>query len=326
MKLVTYNEIEEAYDRIKDYANKTPVMSSRTLNEQLNCEVFFKCENLQRVGAFKFRGAFNAISQLPKEQLQNGIICHSSGNHAQAVALSGKLLGIKAVIVMPKNSPQVKVNATRDTYEGEVVFCENNVQARHETTQKLIDEHGYTMIHPFDNHNIICGAGTACYELLQEYPDLDTIVGPVGGGGLISGTSTAAKGYSSKIKVYAIEPERANDAYRSFQSGEIKTNTNPDTIADGLLTNLSERTFAHIQKHVDEIITVSEPQILRAMKHLWERMKLVVEPSGAVPLAGIQSGKFPIKGKKIGVIISGGNLDLTPMFDAVENMIVPEAK
>jgi threonine dehydratase len=314
--------VKETYQRIKDIANKTPVCTSRTLNRMIDAEVFLKCENFQRMGAFKFRGAYNALSQLTKEEKSRGVITHSSGNHAQAVALSAKLLGIEAVIVMPTTAPTVKVNATKKTYDAQVVFCEPTIKARTETANRLIKEHGYTLIHPFDNDNVIAGAGTACYELLKEINDLDLILAPVGGGGLLSGTSIAAKGFNPKIRVYGIEPKRVDDAYRSMKTGEIQTNETINSIADGLLTDLSERTFYYIKQNVNGIIRVSESEILHAMKFIFQRMKLVVEPSGAVPLASLLSEKISGDYKRIGLIVSGGNLDLSALFNEYKSKIV----
>ncbi len=318
--MVEYSNIQDALNRIKGIANKTPVMTSRTLNAQLNSSIFFKCENFQRMGAFKFRGAYNAISQLSTAQKKKGIITHSSGNHAQAVALASQILGIKATIVMPKNSPLVKVNATRG-YGAKVVFCESTLASREETTNKLIAQHGYTLVHPYDNDQVISGQGTAALELLMEVGNLDAIFAPVGGGGLLSGTAIAAKGFNPNIKVYAGEPKNADDAYRSMREGKILTNDHPNTIADGLRTNLCERTFNIIRQNVDQIVTVTEQEILHAMRFLWERMKLVVEPSGAVSLAGLLSGQINTQGQKIGVILSGGNVDLEDFFKKLERKI-----
>ncbi len=311
--MVTLQEIEEAYNRIKGTINKTPVMTSRTLDAITGAKIFVKGENYQRMGAFKFRGAFNAISQLTPEEKKKGVITHSSGNHAQAVALASKLLGIKAVIVMPNTSPQVKVNATRD-YGGEVVFCENNVKSREDTANDLTNKHGYTMVHPYDNDNVIRGAGTAAYELIKEVGPVDFMFCPVGGGGLLSGTSIATKGLCKDAKVIAVEPKNADDAFRSFQSGNILTNKTANTIADGLRTNLCERTFKIIKENVHQVITVTEHQIIDAMRFLWERMKMVVEPSGAVSIAGILSEQESIQGTRVGAIISGGNVDLGEFF------------
>lgn len=320
--MVKFSEIEKAYDRIKGTINRTPVMTSRTLNEMVKGKVYVKCENYQRMGAFKFRGAYNTISQLTEEQKNKGVVTHSSGNHAQAVALASKLLGIKATIVMPDVSPVVKVNATRDTYGADVVMCKNTQQERESTTQALIDEHGYTLVHPYDNDDVIRGAGTAAYELIKEKGDLDYVYCPVGGGGLLSGTSIATKGLCPDSNVIAVEPELANDAYRSFNEKKLlKNESTPRTIADGLRTNLSERTFKIILENVDQVITVSEKQILDALRFIWERMKMVVEPSGAVPLAGVLSGQIDLAGKRAGVIISGGNIDLGAFFKLLEDKL-----
>jgi len=319
--MVQYTDVLEAYNRVKDVVNKTPIMTSRTLNELVNAEIFLKCENFQRIGAFKMRGAYNAISQLSEKQKSRGVITHSSGNHAQAVALAAKLAGIRATIVMPKSSPQVKVNATRDTYNANVVMCEPTIEARQKTAQELIDKHGFTLIHPYDNDDVIAGAGTAAYELLNDVENLDMVFAPVGGGGLLSGTSIAVKGFDSDIKIFGVEPENVDDAYRSLKSGKIETNKTINSIADGLLTYLSERTFNIIEKNVDQIITVSEQEIADAMRFIWERMKLVVEPSGACSLAGVLSGKIRVDNKRIGVIISGGNIDLNEFFDLIQKKI-----
>jgi threonine dehydratase len=317
--MITLKEIEEAYKRIKDTINKTPVMTSRTLNERVKATVFCKCENYQRMGAFKMRGAFNAISQLNKNEI-SGVITHSSGNHAQALALSARILGVKATVVMPKGSPQVKINATKG-YGAEVVLCENTLASREETTNKLIAQHGYTLVHPYDNDNIIRGAGTAAYELIKEVGALDIMFCPVGGGGLLSGTSVATKGLCPKSKVVAVEPKNADDTYKSFQAGKVVENKTTNTIADGLRTNLCQRTFDIIKKNVDQVILVTEQEIVDAMRFLWERMKIVVEPSGAVPLAGVLSGQVPVEGKRVGVILSGGNIDLEEFFQLMQAKI-----
>ncbi len=311
--MVTIQDIREAAGRIGLYINRTFVMTSRTVNERLGASLFFKNESFQRAGSFKIRGAFNTISQLSDEEKDRGVVAHSSGNHAQAVALATGLLGIESTIVMPKSSPDVKVAATRG-YGAEVVFCENSETARISTAEALIKKHGYTLVHPYDNDNIIAGAGTAALELLEDVSGLDLLIAPVGGGGLLSGTSLCAKGFNKKIDVFAAEPKMADDAYRSMEAGYIVKNDNPDTIADGLRTNLCERTFSIIQKNVTDIVTVSEEEIVGAMRFLWERMKLVVEPSGAVSLAGLLSGRIDVKSKRIGVIISGGNVDLGDFF------------
>jgi threonine dehydratase len=315
--MVTFEDVKSALERVSGVVVKTPVMTSTTIDRMTNAKVYFKCENFQRVGAFKFRGAYNSISQLTDEERKNGVITHSSGNHAQAVALASSILGIHATIVMPTSAPRVKKEATRG-YGAEIVFCEPTLESRTKTTNELIEKHGFTLIHPFDNSRVIAGAGTAAYELIQEVGDLDYVFGPVGGGGLISGTSIAVKGLCPKAKVIAVEPENADDAYRSFKSGKLYPSVNPNTIADGLLTSLSERTFAIVCENVDDIITVSESEIISSMRLLWERMKMVVEPSGGVSLAGVLKLADEVKEKRIGVIISGGNIELDEFFKRYE--------
>jgi threonine dehydratase len=315
--MVSFEDVKAAYERVKSIANKTPVMTSSTVDRMLNASVYFKCENFQRGGAFKFRGALNALSQLNEDEREVGVITHSSGNHAQAVALASSLLGIHATIVMPSSAPRVKREATKG-YGAEVVFCEPTLESRTKTTNKLIEKYGFILIHPYDNPRVITGAATAAYELIQEAGDLDYIFGPVGGGGLISGTSIAAKGLCPESKVIAVEPENADDAYRSFKSGKLHPSTNPRTIADGLLTSLSELTFTIIRGNVDDIVTVSESEIIRSMRILWERMKLVVEPSGAVSLAGLLKQANEVEEKRIGAIISGGNIELDDFFRLYE--------
>ena len=306
-------DVKEAHVRIKDIVNETSVLTSSTLNQMVSANVFLKCENFQRVGAFKFRGVSNKLLQLSKEQKKKGVVTHSSGNHAQAVALASTILGIKSVIVMPENAPQVKVDATKG-YGAEIVRCKNNVKAREETCLNLKEKHDYTLVHPYDDDQIIAGGGTAALELINEVGNLDIMFCPVGGGGLLSGTSIATKGLCPNSKVIAVEPEKADDAYRSFKDNKLYPSVYPNTVADGLRTSLSERTFKIMQKNVDEIITVSEKEIIDAMKFLWMRMKIVVEPSGAVPVAGVIKMKKSIINKKIGVIISGGNVDLDYFF------------
>ncbi len=295
-------------------------MKSRTLNKLIGSDVFFKCENFQRVGAFKFRGVCNKLLSLNHSDRKKGVVTHSSGNHAQAVALASSIFGIKSVIVMPKNAPKVKVEATKN-YGAEIIFCENSVKDRENTCEKLIKKYDYTLVHPYDDDNIIAGAGTAAYELIKEIGDLDYIFCPIGGGGLLSGTAIATKGLLPKSKIIAVEPEKADDAYRSFKNGKLYPSNYPNTIADGLRTSLSERTFKIIKKNIDDIITVSEKEIINAMNFLWTRMKIIVEPSGAVPLAGIlKIGKTDNK-YKIGVIISGGNIDLNDYFNKLYSSI-----
>lgn len=315
--MVDFQDILSAHKRILPYIKRTPVLSSSSINSILNSQIWFKCENFQKVGAFKFRGAMNTILQLSNEEKTKGVITHSSGNHAQAVALVSKLLKISATIVMPKNSPKVKINATRNTYKAKVVMCENTIESRQETCRKIQEKEGQTLIHPYDNNNIIAGAGTAAIELLERHPTLDIILAPVGGGGLLSGTSLAAKGLNAKIQILAGEPKNADDAYRSFISGTIQKNIHPNTIADGLRTNLCERTFNIIQKNVDRIITVNEFSIIQAMRLVWERMKIIIEPSSAVPLAVVLENQKLFWNKNIGIILSGGNVDASIFFKSL---------
>jgi len=316
----TLKDIENAYERIKCIINHTNVMTSRTLNKMVEADVFLKCENFQRVGAFKFRGVSNKLIQLNDKDRKKGVITHSSGNHAQAVALASSIIGIKSIIVMPKNAPKVKIDATKE-YGAKIVMCDSNVEAREKTCQDIINKHGCTLIHPYDDEEIIAGAGTAALELLREIGYVDYIFCPVGGGGLLSGTSIATKGLYPNTKVIAVEPKKADDAYRSFRDNKLYPSNYPNTIADGLRTSLSRRTFKIILKNVDNIITVSEKEIIDAMKFLWLRMKIIVEPSGAVPIAGIMKMKSVIKKSKVGAIISGGNINLNDFFSEYYNNI-----
>ena len=305
----TFHDIEEAHRRIKNFIHQTPVFQSRFFNELTGAQIFFKCENLQRIGAFKIRGATNAILKLPKDQTTNGVITHSSGNHAQAVALAAQRQNIKAFIIMPENAPNVKVNAVK-SYGGEVHFCKPTLQAREETTQKIIQNTGATFIPPYDHPDIIAGQGTAFKELFENTGALDAIITPVGGGGLLSGTSIAARHLCPEIKIFGGEPAGADDAYRSLMAGKLQPSKESNSIADGLLANLSELTFSILQKNADEIILVEEAEIIQAMRHVWERMKLIIEPSAAVAVAALLKKKNALKNKKIGVILSGGNVDL----------------
>ena len=303
------DDIEAAYEKIKPYIHKTPVLSSSLLNEMFGAELYFKCENFQKVGAFKFRGATNAVLSLSEEELSRGLVTHSSGNHAAAVSLAAKMRGAKAYIVMPSNSPEVKKQAVAG-YGAEIRFCEPNLKAREDTASEIIREKGATFIHAYDNFNVICGQGTVGLELVNEYPDLDAVIGPVGGGGLMSGISIAVKDLDPDIKVYGAEPLGADDAYRSLKSGKLITYHKPDTLADGLLTTLSERTFAILSEKLDDIFTVTEKSIVECMKLIWERMKIIVEPSSAVTLAVIAENNRIFRNRKVGLVLSGGNVDL----------------
>ena len=303
------NDIAGAANLIKPYINKTPVLTSSTFNQLYTASVFFKCENFQKVGAFKSRGAVHAILNLSEEKRKTGVGTHSSGNHAQALARAAKLFEIPAYIVMPENSPKVKIEAV-EAYGGKITFCKPTLEARESTLHDIIEKTGITEIHPYDNYDIIAGQATAAMELLQEVPDLDMILCPVGGGGLLSGSALSSAHFSRNTEVIACEPDGANDAYKSFHAGYIIPSQKPDTIADGLLTSLGKRNFPIIQKHVSEIVTVHDESIIQAMKWVFERMKIVIEPSSAVPIAAIMAEKVAVSGKKVGVIISGGNVDL----------------
>jgi len=304
-----FRDIENAYQLIKNHINRTPVFSSSAINSILGCHAWFKCENFQKVGAFKFRGATHSILKLKPDEAANGVITHSSGNHAAALSLAAAVRGIPAYIIMPENAPEIKKKAVAG-YGGQITFCKPTQKDREETMLKIKAETNATFIHPYDNFNVICGQGTASLELLQEYPDLDIVIAPVGGGGLLSGTAAYIKGKNPKIKVYGAEPQNADDAYRSLIDKKIYPSVNPQTIADGLLTSLSPLTFSTLLQHCDGILTVSESSIIKAMRMVWERMKIIIEPSSAVPVAAILEHGEKFRNKKVGVIISGGNVDL----------------
>lgn len=302
-------DIRQAARRIEPYAHRTPVLTCASLDRRVSSQVFMKCENLQKVGAFKFRGACNAVFSLTDEEAARGVVTHSSGNHAQAIALAARMRGIPAYIVMPENAPAVKKAAVAG-YGGRITFCQPTLEARETTTERIIKRTGAMLLHSYNDDRVIAGQGTAVLELLEEVPDLDVVIAPVGGGGLLSGTAIAAKGISPDIRVIAAEPELADDACRSLQAGVILPSENPKTIADGLLTSLGDRTFPIIQQHVEQIITVSEEAILEGMKFIWERAKIVIEPSAAVPVGLLLEGKIDLKDLRIGLILSGGNVDL----------------
>jgi len=303
------DELKNCYKRVSPYVHRTPVLSSCQINALVDAKLFFKCENFQRMGAFKMRGATNAIMQLTEEQQKKGVVTHSSGNFAQAVSLAAKSLGIHADIVMPSNAPEVKRNAVAG-YMGKITLCEPTLEAREATAQKIVAEEGATFIHPSNDINVIAGNATAAMELLEEQPDLDVIISPIGGGGLIAGTALAAHHFGTNCAVIGGEPAQTDDAFRSLQSGKIEGNESANTIADGLRTTLGDINFPIIQKHVKRIIRVSEEDIITAMKLIWERMKIIVEPSSAVALAAIIKEKEKFQNQKIGIIISGGNVDL----------------
>jgi threonine dehydratase len=307
--LPSFSDIEEAHERIRQYIHQTPVFSSQSINEIVGARLFFKCENLQKVGAFKFRGACNSVFSLTPEEARNGVCTHSSGNHAAALALAARMRGIPAYIVMPENAPEIKKIAVAG-YGAQITFCTPTLEARESTLKKVAESTGATEIHPYNYFNVICGQGTAAKELIEEIGDLDVLMAPVGGGGLLSGTAISSRALLPKAKVIAAEPAGADDAFRSFYSKTLHPSVAPKTIADGLLTSLGSLTFPIILNKVDQIVTVSEESIVAAMRMIWERMKIIIEPSSAVPLAAILENKVDVKGKKIGIILSGGNVDL----------------
>jgi threonine dehydratase len=307
---VTYADVAAAHERIKPFAKRTPVLTSATIDALTGAKVHFKCENFQRMGAFKFRGAYNALSQLSPEQKKKGVVAFSSGNHAQAVALAGKLLGIRATIVMPTDAPRVKLEATRG-YGAEVVLYDASNEDRQKIAEKLAAERGLTVIPPFDHPHILAGQGTAAKELFEDAGPLDILMVPCGGGGLLSGCALAARHLSPRCRVIGVEPAAGDDGLRAFRSGKLETIKLPDTIADGArTTSLGKITFALIREHVDDFLTVTDEELLKWMFFLWERMKIVVEPTGALAASALLQGKLDAKGKKVGVVISGGNVDL----------------
>jgi threonine dehydratase len=308
MRIPELADIKAAYSKIRPFIHNTPVMKSNQLNELFNCDLFFKCENFQKVGAFKFRGATNAVLSLSSAERSKGVITHSSGNHAAALSLAARMSGITAKIVMPENAPVVKKNAVAG-YGADITYCKPTLQAREEATRQIIEKTGATLIHPYDNFNVICGQGTAALELLQEIGDLEIVVAPVGGGGLLSGTSACVKGITKNIQVIGAEPLNANDAFISFTTGVLTPSVNPVTCADGLLTSLSELTFSVIKKNTDKILTAKEDSIIECMLLIWERMKIIIEPSSATVLAVVKENPDLFHGKKTGLIISGGNVD-----------------
>jgi threonine dehydratase len=311
---ITKASIEAAAIRIAPYIHNTPIMTCKSINALYGLDLYFKCENFQKIGAFKIRGGMNASLQLTKAQLEKGVATHSSGNHAQALAFASKMLGIKAYIVMPESSPQVKVNAVRG-YGAEVTICASNQAARESTLQDIVDKTGAAFIHPYDNDEVITGQATCVKEIIEAMPDIDIVVTPVGGGGLLSGTCLGAHYFKPGLKVYAGEPEGAADAVLSIQSGKVEKAPFVNTIADGLLTTLSERTLEIIQAHVADILLVSEDEIKAALRLVYERMKIIIEPSCAVPLAAVLKNPDLFKGKKVGIILTGGNVDLSKFKD-----------
>jgi threonine dehydratase len=305
----TLDDIRRAAARIRPCAHRTPVFTCALLDERLGARIFLKCENLQKVGAFKFRGAANAVFSLSEEAAERGVATHSSGNHAQALALAARLRGIPAYIVMPDNAPAVKKAAVAG-YGGRITFCEPTLKARETTLKAIVRTTGAEVVHSYNDDRVIAGQGTAALELLDDVPGLDAVMTPVGGGGLLSGTAIAATELRPGIRVIAAEPEGADDAFRSLQAGRIIPSTAPKTVADGLLTSLGDRTFPVIRERVERIVTVSESAIIAAMKFVWERTKMVIEPSSAVPVAAFWEKKIDLGGLRVGIILSGGNVDL----------------
>jgi threo-3-hydroxy-L-aspartate ammonia-lyase len=309
-RLPTPGDVREAAALLRGVANRTPVLTSRTLDERVGARVLFKCENLQRSGAFKFRGAYTAVSRLPREARSRGVVAFSSGNHAGAMALVGRMLGVPATLVMPADAPAAKLAATRG-YGAEVVLYDRGRESREEVAAAIRRERGLAVVPPYDHPDVVAGQGTAALELLEETGPLDALLAPCGGGGLLSGTALAAAGFAPGCRVVGVEPELADDAARSFRTGELHTVSDPPTVADGLRTpSLGRVTLPLVLEHVAEMRTVSEEGIVEAMRFLWERMKLVVEPSGAVPLAALLADPEPFRGMRVGVILSGGNVDL----------------
>lgn len=308
-QLPTKEDIINAHERIKPFIHNTPVFNCNTINELTGAKVYFKCENFQKVGAFKFRGATNAILSIPQNLLKKGVATHSSGNHAAALSLAAKINNVPAYIVMPENAPEIKKKAVAG-YGAKITFCESTQEARESTLSAIVKETGASFIAPYDSYKIIEGQATAAKELIEDCGHFDVIMAPVGGGGLLSGTLLAANYFSEGTSVIGGEPKNADDAYRSWIDGVIYPSISPDTIADGLRTSLCSRTFYVINKYVSELITVEESEIINAMKLVWERMKIIIEPSSAVPLAALITKKEKFADKKIGIIISGGNVDL----------------
>jgi threonine dehydratase len=311
--MILQEDIIQAHLRIKPFIHRTPVLTSERLNKEAGCDLFFKCENFQKVGAFKARGAMNAALQVPRQKLENGLATHSSGNHAQALARAAGIVGTTSYIVMPRTAPAIKKKAVLG-YGGKVVECEPTLEAREQALDQIVRKTGATVIHPFNNEHVIAGQATAAKELLEDIPKLAVLLTPVGGGGLLSGTALAANYFSHDTIVIAGEPEGADDTYRSLQSGKIEISQS-NTIADGLLTSLGDKTFPIIQQHVKEVITVSDEEIVSAMRMIWENLKIIIEPSCAVPFAALLKEKEKFATKRVGIILSGGNVDLNKMAD-----------
>jgi len=307
-------DVRSAAERIKGVGHRTPVLTSKTLDQLAGRKLFFKCENFQKVGAFKFRGGWNAVSMLSDSEAERGVCTHSSGNHAQAVAYSAQKRGIPAYIVMPNNSPDVKLNAVKG-YGANITLCEPTLEARRTTLDGIAKKTGAAVIHPFNNPNVIAGQGTAALELIEEIGELDAVIAPIGGGGLMSGTCITTRSLLPKAKLFGAEPKGADDAYRSLKEGRMLPQENPNTICDGLLTSMGENTWNILKDHLNDIYTVSDDEVIKAMKLIWERMKIIIEPSCATPVAVVMSPEFKqLEGiEKIGIILTGGNIDLSKL-------------
>ena len=307
--MVTLKDIVAGHNRIRPFIHRTPVLTNKSLDELSGAYIFFKCENFQKAGSFKIRGATNTVELLSEDELDRGIATTSSGNHGAALSMAVARRGGKTKVVMPNNTPKIKVDNVKRN-GGEVVWCKPDQSSREEVLTKLVEETGAIVVHPYNDERIVAGQGTCTKELIEDYPDLDVIISPVSGGGLLSGTLLAAKGLNPKIMVYGAEPSEADDAYRSLQKGEIVENNTIDTICDGLRAQIGTVTFPIIQRHVDDIMTVTESEIIEAMKMVWERMKIIAEPSSVITLGALLKNKNMFSGKKVGLILSGGNVDL----------------
>lgn len=305
----TLEDVQRAAERIQPYVHRTPVLTSKTTNERFGAQLFFKCENFQKVGAFKFRGACNAVFSLSEQEVKRGVATHSSGNHAAALALAARLRGVPAFVVMPENSTKAKIAAVSD-YGAKITYCKPTLEARETTCADVVQKTGAAFVHSYDNVRVIAGQGTATLELMGEVPDLEVILAPVSGGGLLSGTAIAAKGLLPSVELIGAEPEGADDAYRSLKAGKLVPLIDAQTIADGLLASLSERTFAILRRHACMIATVSEGAIIEGMRLVWERMKIIIEPSAAVTIGALLERKVDVTGRRVGIIVSGGNVDL----------------
>ena len=307
-------DVRSAAERIKGVGHRTPVLTSKTLDQLAGRKLFFKCENFQKVGAFKFRGGWNAVSMLSDGEAEKGVCTHSSGNHAQAVAYSAQKRGIPAYIVMPNNSPDLKLNAVKG-YGANVTLCEPTLEARRTTLEGIAEKTGAAVIHPFNNPNVIAGQGTAALELIEDIDELNAVIAPIGGGGLMSGTCITTRNLLPKAKLFGAEPKGADDAYRSLKEGKMLPQENPNTICDGLLTSMGENTWNILKDHLDAIYTVSDDEVIKAMKLIWERMKIIIEPSCATPVAVVMSPEFKqLKDiDRVGIILTGGNIDLSKL-------------